>query len=511
MDPNKANDFDKTMEIPVQEPAADNDIFDKTIIPMSKAEFFEAGQPKDDTIEMPAEEMPEAEIPVRRSSARRRAARKAEARKAPRRDVVPDEIPEDEDFAEEPTGPRIWVPVLISCIAMIVMCISLITTYVVPVLYENGMLSGMVKIVSPIIGAEEAPKDTNVLIFGVDKDGYRTDTIMIARYDDTAKTVSVMQIQRDTYVGGNGRTDKKINSSYFSGIDQLKKEIKMAYGIDVHKYASLDLEGFRKLVDLLGGVEVYVPINMDYDDPEQNLHIHLKKGTQVLDGKKAEGFVRFRKNNDGVDYNRALSQKEFVTAMFKKAATPEGIMKAPEMISLAGKYLTTDLSYPEIMAYATTILELPQESITFMECPGTSGLRMGGWYFFVDKEAAADIAIEFFGAEPTLRLTPDNIPAASEPEPEESEPAPAPEEEPAEEPEEEEEPPAEEEPEESGEATEEEGSEPPAESEPPAATQAPEATEKPVSTPKPMGTARPVEKPEATPVPADIPKHTPLP
>ncbi len=470
MDPNKSNnDLDKTMEIPVQEPAADIDIKEEKTMVMSKSDFFTSSVP---------EPQPQ---PTAKETAE-----------------IPDE---DESFEDEKTGPRMWVPVLISCVALIVMCFSLITTYVVPVLYENGFLSGITKIVTPIIGAEQPPKNTNVLLLGVDKDGYRTDTIMVARYDDTAKTVSVIQIPRDTYVGGNGRTDKKINSAYFSGINQLKTEIKMAYGIDVHKYATVDLEGFRKLVDLLGGVEVNVPINMDYDDPEQNLHIHLKKGTQVLNGKQAEGFVRFRKSNSGVDYNRSLSQREFMSAVLKKATSAEGMLKAPEILGIAGKYVTTDLSYGEILAYATTIMELPEESITFMDSPGTAGLRMGGWYFFVDKAEAADIAKQYFGAAQNLSLVEDNIPVVQEYEPE-TEEAPQPEEET--EPEEEAEP---EEEEESEQAPEEEATPKPTETDKPAQTDKPEAT------PKPMGTAKPVESAEPTmvPVPTANPKHTPIP
>jgi len=66
-------------------------------------------------------------------------------------------------------------------------------------------------------------------------------------------------------------------------------------GLPVDYYVTLNFKGFREIVDTLGGVEINVPFDMDYDDPYQNLHIHLKKGKQVLDGKKAEQFVRYRK------------------------------------------------------------------------------------------------------------------------------------------------------------------------------------------------------------------------
>ncbi|MBR2972692.1 MAG: LCP family protein [Clostridia bacterium] len=463
-----SNEFDKTMETPAVEPADDNILLEKTLVPMSKSEFREASLPEEPE-EEPKEEPNDFEIPewsIAKPEPVKKEAPKSE-------EVLEEDLPEDEK-----TGPRMWVPVLISCIAMIVMCISLITTYVIPVFHQNGFVSGMAKIVSPIIGVNLPPEDANVLLLGVDKDGYRTDTIMIAHYDDEAKTVTVMQIPRDTYVGGNGRYDKKINSAYFAGINQLKKEIKLAYGIDIHKYVTVDLEGFRQIVDLLGGVEVDVPIYMDYDDPEQNLHIHIKAGTQVLNGKQAEGFVRYRKSNDGVDYPREKSQKAFLSAMFKKVATPEGIAKAPEMLEIAGKYIETDLTTSHILGYASAVLELPEGNLVFMDAPGSAGKISAGYYFFVDKQEAVRVAKQYFGASDNLHLESDNIPVYV--------PETVTNEEPEDEPENTPEP-----------------------TKKPSSTKKPTVTKKPTATPKP--TAKPTVKPTATPKPTPKPKHTPLP
>ncbi len=463
-----SNEFDKTMEIPAVKPADNDILLDKTLVPMSKSEFRETSLPEEEKEETLKPEPKDFEIPEW-SVAKPEPIKKETPKPEP---ALEEDLPDDEK-----TGPRMWVPVLISCVAMIVMCISLITTYVIPVFYENGFVSGMAKIVSPIIGVNLPPEDANVLLLGVDKDGYRTDTIMIAHYDDNAKTVTVMQIPRDTYVGGNGRYDKKINSAYFAGIDQLKKEIKMAYGIDIHKYVTVDLEGFRKIVDLLGGVEVDVPIYMDYDDPEQNLHIHIRAGKQVLDGKQAEGFVRYRKSNDGVDYPREISQKAFLAAMFKKVATPEGIAKAPEMLEIAGEYIDTDLTASHILGYASAVLELPEGNLVFMDAPGSGGKIPAGYYFFVDKQEAANVAKQYFGAAENLTLANDNIPvsttATEKPTPtKEPENTPAP-------------------------------------TQKPTKTTKPTATKKPTVTTKP--TAKPTAKPAATPKPTPTPKHTPLP
>ena len=95
---------------------------------------------------------------------------------------------------------------------------------------------------------------------------------------------------------------KKINSVYSrynDGIGALKKQVKTLVGFTPDFYVKVDLEMFVELVDLVGGVEFYVPQDMNYDDPWQDLHIHLEEGLQVLDGEKAMELVRFRRYSEG--------------------------------------------------------------------------------------------------------------------------------------------------------------------------------------------------------------------
>ena len=333
--------------------------------------------------------------------------------------VVPviktDDLSETEEqqeiIREKAKTGRIWPPVLISSLLLIVACFITLVAAIMPVLTEHGFTRGMTQIMAPVINAGEPPAFTNVLLVGVDEDGYRTDTMMVATYDVETDKVSVMQLPRDTYVANNGRTDKKLNSAFYSGIDQLKREIRLAYGIETHKYVEINLEAFRKMIDAIGGVETVVPFNMIYDDPTQDFHIYLiaKKDSQgnplpqLLNGKKAEQFVRFRKNNDGSGYplgdlQRMQAQRQFLMDAVKQMVSIDGLKNIDELIKIAQENVETDLTFNEIYDYCTAILTAEEGAIEFVDAPGDAMTLPFGSYFIVDYNGAKKIAQERFYA-----------------------------------------------------------------------------------------------------------------
>lgn len=251
--------------------------------------------------------------------------------------------------------------------------------------------------------SQTIPEKTNILIMGVDEDGYRSDFMMVANYDTETKQVNLMQIPRDTYVPGNGRNDKKINSAYFSGFEQTQYEVNLALGIDVQKYVTVDTTGFRKLVDAIGGVDFEVPFDMDYEDPTQDLYIHLKAGMQHLDGDKAEQFVRWRKNADGSgpyggsDLGRMDAQKDFLLAVAEKTLQLKNVLKIPELLNILQENVETDLTLGEMMAYATEFMNnLSLENIKFHVLPGESQYFNSLWYFMPDEDEAKPLIDQYF-------------------------------------------------------------------------------------------------------------------
>lgn len=211
----------------------------------------------------------------------------------------------------------------------------------------------------------------NVLIIGRDKVSNLHDTIGIASINKKKKTLKFIMIPRDTYIEYNEEIISKLKSlklnkepgvfkiNYahhvgskieYSGrfnsgsISFLAEVVKERFGVEADDYISINSNGFKELVDYLGGVNINVPYDMDYEDPSQDLYIHIKKGSRLLDGEDAEGFVRFRQGyrEDGTffeigDIKRKENQLNFMKALIKQKGTIKNVGKIPGMLSLLGK------------------------------------------------------------------------------------------------------------------------------------------------------------------------------
>lgn len=232
------------------------------------------------------------------------------------------------------------------------------------------------------------------LIIGTDKVGANTDVLMVASFDAANKQAHVINIPRDTIVNVS-RKVKKINAAYANGgIDNLKEEISTLIGFKPDFYMLVDLKGFVNLVDAVGGVEFYVPIDMDYDDPSQNLSIHYKKGLQPLDGKSALEVVRFRHNNDGSGYpredlDRIQTTQKLLAAIAKKMVNLKTLLKINELVDIAVDNLTTDLQTGEMLWFAKEALGIDTETgLHFYTFAEQSCMYKGLSYVYAEEEEA---------------------------------------------------------------------------------------------------------------------------
>ena len=197
------------------------------------------------------------------------------------------------------------------------------------------------------------------LLVGTDQDDGNTDTIMVVSYDTREQDINIMSIPRDTMI--NEKWDiKKINSVYSrtgNSIDSLANRVQKLIGFKPDFYVKVELEMFVELVDLVDGVEFDVPQDMNYDDPYQDLHIHLKKGVQTLNGKDAMGLVRFRRYSEG-DIKRVEVQQNFIKALIKECLSIQHWGKMKAYIDLAMKNVETDLESGSVVWFAANVLGL---------------------------------------------------------------------------------------------------------------------------------------------------------
>lgn len=232
------------------------------------------------------------------------------------------------------------------------------------------------------------------LVMGMDDGNGNTDTIMAVTFDVKGKHVSVVSVPRDTLVDVP-RTVKKINAAYSAGgIEEVQKEVSSILGFPVDHYVTVNLRGFKALVDAVGGVDFQVPVDMNYDDPTQNLHIHLNKGMQHLDGEKALQLVRFRSGYANADIGRIETQQKFLTALAKKLISWNSVTRINEFVDIFAKNVKTDLSVGNLAYFGLAALELDTANgISMNTLPGNGLVTYKGipYYYELYPQEVLDI------------------------------------------------------------------------------------------------------------------------
>jgi len=200
----------------------------------------------------------------------------------------------------------------------------------------------------------------NILLAGTDFGGTRTDTMMVMNFDIPAQKVGVVSVPRDTLVERpKGKNPRLVYGP--GGIDARRDEISDLLGIPIDYYAKVDLDAFIALVDEVGGVDFYVPCDMNYDDPAQNLSIHFEEGMQHLTGQQAMEVCRFRKNNDGTGYTdvgRTQTQQQLIVALAKKMLSLSTLTNINGFVEIFETYVETDLSMTDLIYFGTRALGL---------------------------------------------------------------------------------------------------------------------------------------------------------
>lgn len=254
-----------------------------------------------------------------------------------------------------------------------------------------------------VVEIDKSTGKVNALLVGVDRGGNLTDTIMVASYDLDKNQVNILSIPRDTrmYIGSKYQ---KINSAHAiskngkkKGINGTIEAVTRLTAIPINYYVEFTFSAFRDTIDALGGVEFDVPQNMNYDDAAQNLHIHLKKGLQILDGEKAEQFVRFRRYPMG-DIDRVAAQQAFVKAVAEQKLNASIIGKLPELYKALQKNLITNITISDITKYLPNIKDLTAENVIMHSVPGVSnGTDYGASYWIPNMSELAYLIENTFG------------------------------------------------------------------------------------------------------------------
>lgn len=252
----------------------------------------------------------------------------------------------------------------------------------------------------------ESTSRMNILVIGIDggvngqplkslKTGTRSDVMLIVSVDTETKDVGVLSIPRDTrvFIPKVNGLEKAGHAHAYGGPELVVETLEDFLDIEIHRYVRIDFEGFKRVIDILGGVEIDVPPGMDYEDPEQDLYIHLKPGLQTLNGEDALKFVRFREYVDA-DIGRIRAQQAFLQALADKVLRISTATKLPSMISEMLPYVVTDMSNEDIMYLASVGLGVKLDEVKWAILPGEAGYIGDVSYYLVDTEKAAQVVDE---------------------------------------------------------------------------------------------------------------------
>ena len=232
-----------------------------------------------------------------------------------------------------------------------------------------------------------------LLALGVDEVSGNTDTIIVATVDLERKAVYALSIPRDTRAEIPGYRTFKVNAAYaWGGLETARQTVQNLLGTSIDRVILVRLDGFKRIVDLLGGIEIDVEKDMHYVDRKQKLYIHLKKGYRLLDGEKAAQYVRFRHDPLG-DLGRIQRQQKFLKALATRMFRWQEIDKLPELTRQVMEQIETDMTTREVLHLARFGKDLPPERIVMGVLPGQPQ-NMNGLSYYIPDETRVTYALD---------------------------------------------------------------------------------------------------------------------
>jgi len=227
------------------------------------------------------------------------------------------------------------------------------------------------------------------LVAAYDQTGANTDTILVGRLDTKEGTLNVISIPRDTLVDVSW-SNKRVNSILVArgnDPDNFVDSMADLLGFEVDCYVLLNMSAIADIIDTIGGITYDVPVNMFYDDPTQNLHIAISKGTQLLNGENAVKVMRFRSGYATGDIGRIGTLQDFLMTTAKQMLTLGNIPNLPKILKIVEEKVTTDLTADNISFFARQFLLLDSDKINFYTLPGWDNMINGASYYitYVDE------------------------------------------------------------------------------------------------------------------------------
>ena len=241
---------------------------------------------------------------------------------------------------------------------------------------------------------------TNILIIGLDEgmedSGPQADSIQLLSFDDVTGDVRFISIPRYTLtdIPGREKPEALNNAYYYGGINLVEQSVSKLLGVTIHHYLVLDTKVLADMVDILGGIDIYVETDMDYEDPEGNLYINIRKGYQHMDGDTAQKYLRYRSDEIG-SVGRIPRHQLVIKALYDRLMSPDTIAKIPDLVLLGKTRITTTAELFDTAHLTNELYHLKNAAPKTVTLPGSMAPDgSGAW--ICDKEKTAEKMAELF-------------------------------------------------------------------------------------------------------------------
>lgn len=254
--------------------------------------------------------------------------------------------------------------------------------------------------VTDAVKSKEVQSTYNILLLGKDSTAKLCDVMMLMSINSQSGDVNVLQIPRDTYFNFTDKSYKKINAAPRDlSTGDFVKSLSQSLGVNIDFYICMGLDTVSQMVDMMSGVEIDVPFDMEYNDPAQNLSISLKKGKQVLDGKSAIEFLRYRSGYATGDLGRMNAQKMFLVSFFKRLEEQNNLTNYYKMFKLILNNSEVNFNESDVMSVALKMSKNKNGIVTYATAPGEAvqSEQSGAWYYILSKPAMTELLLERFG------------------------------------------------------------------------------------------------------------------
>lgn len=281
---------------------------------------------------------------------------------------------------------------------------------------STGMNFRLPKLTRPVnilvMGIKVLTSDLEDPIYSTDDLGYHalvnsfeglSDTMLLIRFQPDDQQLTVLSIPRDTRAEVEDVGYTKLNEANRIGgpATSAKAVSELLDGVGIDRYVRINVQGVEKLIDALGGVTVYVPQDMKYQDDSQHLYINLKQGEQHLDGEKAMQFLRFRYDSFG-DIGRVQRQQTMMRALQEQTLDPATIARLPQILSVIQSHVDTNLSVEELLALVGFAAGVERSEVQMLMLPGDFS-QPGDYnlsYWLPGKRSISKLMAQYFDQRP---------------------------------------------------------------------------------------------------------------